>query len=1344
MKAQPNGEYFMNLHSKYLLPALLLIGTVTRASTISEPGFSETVYIQNNSLGNATVLAWAPDGSQRLFVARKAGEVRVVKNGALLSTPWATMSPIVTASECGLLGLCFDPSFMTNHYVYLLVTVSSTEQQILRYIDDPATNTGSSRTVLIPGLPTTGTNHNAGCVQIGPDGKIYWTVGNTNNFSGSSAVLRGEDGDVSNLCSKVGRANLDGTAPLNNPFYDGAGPNNEFIFARGLRNPFKFYFQPGNGKLWVNCVGDNYEQIFQMNPGDDAGDRTRENIQGAGRITPAIKYRTNNVSLDTRTIATSGAVRTANVVTFTTTAAHPYRKGENITVSGASDSSFNGTFYVASTPTTTTLTVAQNGINATASGGTIVPLQVSTGTSAAVTGGCFYDGTLFPAQYRGNLFFGDVASGRILRATLDTDNTVKTVDYFASNANQFLDVTVGPDGALYYTTHNTAGWIYRVAPIGSSQGIVLSSTNIRVMEGGSTIVNVSLAAPPSGTVQIDVQRFSGDSDITVAPSTLTFTAANYSTPQAVTIAAAHDADIADDIAVLSFSSPGHPTQTAQVTAVDIDAGSLVLSSASVTINEGQSGTFTVAIPAQPTASVTVAIRISGDPSATLSTPATLTFTSGNWNIPQTVRVTAATDTDTLDGTATVTLSGTGLASSTVAVHIIDSTANAPLFTSNPVLTAVQNAPYNYQAAASGVPAPTFSLTLNPPGMSIDATSGQITWTPSAAGNFDVTIISTNGVQPSATQTFTIIVTADQPPTAQISKPVQDEFISGTNTEFYGNGHDDVGTVKAEFCVDGVLRYTDQTPGSHYHINGSHLLFDTTVFSNGPHTLKMIVYDTIGQTGSHEIGVVVRNLSVVTSATTTATVGNAFTFSVVASNEPMNFSATGLPQGLTIDATTGQIAGTPQQSGSFNATVSVTNIAGVSTGTVAITVTPPAPIVTGGQASATVGSPFTYQIVATNSPNFYGISGQPNGLSVAQNGAITGTPTVSGTFSVTLIAGNDTGSGSAILTLTVAPAPLTPVVPSATASATTGVFFTLQINANNAPESYSAQGLPNGLSVNTTTGAITGTPTQRGTFNVTISATNTAGTGSGTLALTVRRNTATNQAPAFTSAITAMPQPVHALGTATFSAPVADPDDDTIDVTWNFGDGSNAIGNPKTHVFTQPGIYPVIATASDGLASASNTLMLTVYPAPDDINAIAFTTATVKVQFTPGAKNHSAQINGTVKGPVNFLPAGANVAVTLGSFARNDTLNRSGLSTDRKFQLKTAGRNAPGVLKFSLKLDSTDMLALLPLFPNTTIAAPGIRIDVPFSLTLRGQAQLQLLPLNYTARGGKSGSGKLIR
>jgi len=154
------------------------------------------------------------------------------------------------------------------------------------------------------------------------------------------------------------------------------------------------------------------------------------------------------------------------------------------------------------------------------------------------------------------------------------------------------------------------------------------------------------------------------------------------------------------------------------------------------------------------------------------------------------------------------------------------------------------------------------------------------------------------------------------------------------------------------------------------------------------------------------------------------------------------------------------------------------------------------------ASGTVGSSFSYQITATNNPTSFGAAGLPAGLSInTATGLISGTLNSTGTTPVTLSASNTTGAGTATLTVTTNAA--VPVITSSSsASGTVGSSFSYQITASNNPTSFGATGLPAGLSINTATGLISGTPTALGTSTITLNASNTAGTGTATLTLNI--------------------------------------------------------------------------------------------------------------------------------------------------------------------------------------------------------------------------------------------------
>ena len=171
---------------------------------------------------------------------------------------------------------------------------------------------------------------------------------------------------------------------------------------------------------------------------------------------------------------------------------------------------------------------------------------------------------------------------------------------------------------------------------------------------------------------------------------------------------------------------------------------------------------------------------------------------------------------------------------------------------------------------------------------------------------------------------------------------------------------------------------------------------------------------------------------------------------------------------------------------------------------------PSPVITvSGPATATALESFTYTIQATQSPTSYGASGLPEGLSInTSTGVISGTPTTPGSYTVGLTASNAGGDGTATLTINVQTNPNAPSITSdLIADGQINAAFSYQITANS-PASYTAASLPAGLTINTSTGLISGTPTTSGTFNATITALNNFGSDVETLQIIIRNPTLT--------------------------------------------------------------------------------------------------------------------------------------------------------------------------------------------------------------------------------------------
>lgn len=225
-------------------------------------GFVDSTVV--TGLDKPTQMAFTPDG--RLLVAEQGGKLRVVKNGALLSTPAISLT-VNKAGERGFSGVVADPDFANNNYIYLYYTRYSgavAHNRLSRFTMSGDTTALSTEKVLLDLDPLTSYYHMGGGLHFGSDGKLYVSVGE--NARGSPAQR------TDTLLGKILRLNKDGSIPSDNPFYDTTTGNNRAIFSLGLRNPFTFAIQPGTQTLFINDVGEaTWEEVNKGGRGDNFG-----------------------------------------------------------------------------------------------------------------------------------------------------------------------------------------------------------------------------------------------------------------------------------------------------------------------------------------------------------------------------------------------------------------------------------------------------------------------------------------------------------------------------------------------------------------------------------------------------------------------------------------------------------------------------------------------------------------------------------------------------------------------------------------------------------------------------------------------------------------------------------------------------------------------------------------------------------------------------------------------------------------------------------------------------------------------------------------------------------------
>jgi glucose/arabinose dehydrogenase len=233
-------------------------------------------------LENTVGIAAAGDGSGRLYVLELAGRVRVIeRDGTLRNEPFVDLSSrVLSGGERGLLGIAFHPDYERNGRLFVHYSRAgdgATVVSELRAASDGRTaDPGSERVILQVTQPFA--NHNGGQLAFGPDGYLY--IGLGDGGSGGDPYDNAQNTNVP--LGKILRLDVDGeltegrsyAIPDDNPFAPGGirpGAGLPEIWAYGLRNPWRFSFDPEGGDLYIGDVGQGRWEEVDRQPGDSRG-----------------------------------------------------------------------------------------------------------------------------------------------------------------------------------------------------------------------------------------------------------------------------------------------------------------------------------------------------------------------------------------------------------------------------------------------------------------------------------------------------------------------------------------------------------------------------------------------------------------------------------------------------------------------------------------------------------------------------------------------------------------------------------------------------------------------------------------------------------------------------------------------------------------------------------------------------------------------------------------------------------------------------------------------------------------------------------------------------------------
>ena len=256
-----------------------------------------------------------------------------------------------------------------------------------------------------------------------------------------------------------------------------------------------------------------------------------------------------------------------------------------------------------------------------------------------------------------------------LTFTSSTYNTAQTVtitgvaDNDDSNDTGTVRVTASQDGPFAGLSEEIT---LTVTDTNSREALAISPTSLRIAEGSSAKLSVTLAKRPTGDVRVRVLRNETADGLSVSPAVLVFTSGTYATAQSFTLHAERDADTDDETFGVNLKATGggydHESPNLRVVTIDTGSGNLLVMDPPVllTVPEGKSATATVKLSEAPTGNVTVSVALGTQPTHSLAvSPSSLTFTASDYANPKTLTFSSTADADAVDERAVATLTASG-------------------------------------------------------------------------------------------------------------------------------------------------------------------------------------------------------------------------------------------------------------------------------------------------------------------------------------------------------------------------------------------------------------------------------------------------------------------------------------------------------------------------------------------------------------------------------------------------------------------------------------------------------------------------------------------------------------